>query len=137
MKVEARMFLGLGSFFLLVGIVYLKLSGDVTGGTALVVCSGLGLIVGYYLWFTSRRLDDARPEDRLDAEIEDGAGELGFFPPHSWWPVVLASGAGLTVLGIIFGLWLLITGVVVTLWAISGFVLEYYSGLPDDVIPPH
>ena len=76
-------------------------------------------------------------EDRLDADIEDGAGELGFFPPHSWWPVTMASGAALVVLGTIFGLWLIVTGAVVTLYAISGFVMEYYAGLPDDVIPPH
>jgi hypothetical protein len=28
-------------------------------------------------------------------------------------------------------------GAVLTLWAITGFVLEYYAGLPDDAIPPH
>ena len=137
MKVEARLFSGIGAFLLVVGIIYLFISGEVTGATLLLVCSGLGGVVGYYLWFTARRLDDLRPEDRLDAEVEDGAGELGFFPPHSWWPVTMAAGAALVVLGTIFGLWLIITGAVVTLWAISGFVLEYYSGLPDDVIPPH
>ena len=30
---------------------------------------------------------DPRPEDRKDGEIADGAGELGFFPPYSWWPL--------------------------------------------------
>ena len=137
MKVEARLFSGIGAFLLVVGLIYLFISGEYTGATLLLVTSGLGGVVGYYLWFTARRLDDLRPEDRLDADIEDGAGELGFFPPHSWWPVTMAAGAALVVLGTIFGLWLIITGVVLTLWAISGFVLEYYSGLADDVIPPH
>ncbi len=137
MKVEARLFSGLGAFLLVSGLIYLVISGEVTGATLLLVCSGLGGIVGYYLWFTARRLDDLRPEDRLDAEIEDGAGDLGFFPPHSWWPVTLATGTGLVVLGVIFGVWLLLAGVAVTLWAVSGFVLEYYSGLPDEAIPPH
>ena len=137
MKVEARLFSGIGAFLLVVGLIYLFISGEYTGATLLLVTSGLGGIVGYYLWFTARRLDDLRPEDRLDADIEDGAGELGFFPPHSWWPVTMAAGAALVVLGTIFGLWLTVTGAVVTLYAISGFVMEYYAGLPDDVIPPH
>ncbi|MDQ1682620.1 MAG: hypothetical protein QOH99_1161, partial [Frankiaceae bacterium] len=128
---------GLGVFLLGTGLIYLFISGEVTGATLMLVCSGLGGIVGYYLWFTARRLDDLRPEDKLDGNIEDGAGELGFFPPHSWWPVTMAGGCALVVLGTIFGLWLIVTGAVVTLWAISGFVMEYYSGLPDDVIPPH
>ena len=29
-------------------------------------------------------------DDDLDAEVSDGAGELGFFSPHSWWPLPLA-----------------------------------------------
>jgi hypothetical protein len=137
MKVEGRLFGLLGLFVLTCGITYLFLAHEPTGATLLLVCSGLGAIVGYYLWFTARRLDGPRPEDRPDALIEEGAGELGFFPPHSWWPIKLAAGGALVVLGTIFGIWLLIVGAVVTLWAISGFVLEYYSGLPDDAIPPH
>ncbi|MCU1675471.1 MAG: hypothetical protein JWM93_229 [Frankiales bacterium] len=137
MRVEARLFYGLGLFLVITGAIYLAISGEVTGATLMLVCSGLGGIVGYYLWFTARRLDDLRPEDRLDAEVEDGAGELGFFSPHSWWPLTLAVGAGLVVLGTIFGLWLLVAGIAMTLWAVSGFVMEYYSGLPDDAIPPH
>ena len=30
------------------------------------------------------------PEDNPDAEIYDGAGEYGFFSPHSWWPMPVA-----------------------------------------------
>ena len=35
--------------------------------------------------------DPDRPEDRSDGEIADGAGEQGFFPPYSWWPLFCAS----------------------------------------------
>ena len=83
MKVEGRVFAGLGAFLLVTGVIYLIISGEYTGATLLLVTSGLGGVIGYYLLFTAHRLDDLRPEDRLDAEIEDGAGELGFFPPHS------------------------------------------------------
>ena len=55
---------------------------------------------------------EPRPEDRKDAEIADGAGELGFFPPYSWWPLWCAACSALIVFGIAIGAWwLLIIGV--------------------------
>ena len=41
---------------------------------------GLALITGTFFRFVARRLD-TRPEDYEDAEIIDGAGELGFYSP--------------------------------------------------------
>src|SRR3954452_17427002 len=129
MKVEARLFALFGAFFLISGIVYFSLTREPTGGTALFVTAGMGGLVAYYLWFTGRRLSGPRPEDRPDATIEEGAGELGFFPPHSWWPIALAASAGMFVLGMVFGWWLSFVAAVIALWAIAGFVLEYYRGL--------
>ena len=137
MKVEGRVFGILAVFVLFAGIIYLFISKEYTGATCLLVTTGLFLIVGYYLWFTGRRLDGPRPEDRLDAEIEDGAGEVGFFPPHSWWPIALAAAFGMCMLGIIFGWWLFFVGAIFAFWAVSGFVLEYYRQTPEDAIPPH
>ena len=54
---------------------------------------------------------DPRPEDRLEAEVVDGAGELGFFPPYSWWPLWCACALAVCVLGVVFGWWLFIIGV--------------------------
>ena len=54
---------------------------------------------------------DPRPEDRKDGEIADGAGELGFFPPYSWWPLWCAMALGTMVFGTAMGAWwLLIIG---------------------------
>ena len=58
---------------------------EVAGTAALVLSGGLLGISGSFFWFVSRRID-ARPEDRNDAEIAEGAGELGFFSPGSYWP---------------------------------------------------
>ena len=44
------------------------------------------MMVTFYLGFHAKKMEP-RPEDRKDAEIADGAGELGFFPPYSWWPL--------------------------------------------------
>ena len=60
--------------------------------TAMFFSGGLTLLAGTYFRFVARRVE-IRPEDYEDAEIEDGAGELGFFSPHSWWPISVAAGA--------------------------------------------
>jgi hypothetical protein len=72
---------------------------------------------------------EPRPEDRPDAEIADGAGELGFFPPYSWWPLWCGASLGVMVYGIAIGAWwLLIIGVGLGALALSGLVFEYYRG---------
>jgi hypothetical protein len=130
MKLEGYLFAFIAAFLFAVGAVYLIWSGDWTGGTALLFGGGLGTIAGTYLLLTASRMEP-RPEDRLDAEVDEGTGELGFFPPYSWWPLFLALGASVVTLGAIFGIWLLLIGVGLTLVALTGFVLEYYVNEPD------
>ncbi len=128
MKVESYVFGFLALFFVPVTIVYYVLSKDPTGTTALVLTTGLAGMVGYYLWFTARRME-ARPEDRPDAEISEGDGEIGFFSPHSWWPIATAGSASILALGLIFGPFLAIIGLVLLLIAVFGFLFEYYVGI--------
>ncbi len=128
MRIESYVFGFMAAFFIPVTIVYWTLSGDPTGTTALVLTIGLVGMIGYYLWFTARRME-ARPEDRPDAEISDGAGEMGFFSPHSWWPIATAGSAMILALGLIFGPWLGLIGLVLLLTAVFGFLFEYYVGM--------
>ena len=129
MKVEGWLFAAGFFFFALAGVVYWVLSEEVVGTVALGFTAGLAFLTGYYLLFTARRID-RRPEDMVDAEIADGAGELGFYSPHSWWPLPVAFFAALAFLGIIFGWWLFIIGAVGGGLAVIGFVFEYYRGEP-------
>jgi hypothetical protein len=71
---------------------------------------------------------DARPEDRKEAEVVDGAGELGFFPPYSWWPLWCASSLAVCVIGTVFGWWLFLIGVGFGSMALIGWVFEFYRG---------
>jgi uncharacterized membrane protein YjjP (DUF1212 family) len=125
MKIEGYLFAFIFAFLVLTGSVYLILSGDPSGGVPLFFAAGLGLIIGYYLLYTARRMEP-RPEDRPDAEIEEGSGEIGFFSPHSWWPLWLGLGSALMFLGVIFGLWLVLIGGGATFVAVTGLLLEYY-----------
>jgi hypothetical protein len=128
MKVEGLLFAFLAAFLGMVTAVYWLLSRDPTGTTALGLSGGLAFIIGYYLLFTSRRME-ARPEDRPDAEIAEGAGEIGFFAPHSWWPILLAGSFSLVGMGLIFGPFLLVIGIGAIGLAVVGFTFEYYLGI--------
>jgi hypothetical protein len=135
MHIEARLFEFLTGFFVLAAIVYAVLTvmfgeGGVewAGATALVMTAGLTLITGTFFRFVARRLD-TRPEDYEDAEIADGAGELGFYAPHSWWPILVALAASVTAVGVALWLpWLITAGVCFVLAAAAGLVFEYYTG---------
>jgi hypothetical protein len=127
-KIEGYLFGFIALFLVPVTVVYWLLSGDPTGTTALVLSIGLAFMVGYYLLFTARRME-ARPEDRPDAEISEGSGEIGFFPPHSWWPIFLAAAFTVTMLGLIIGPFLGLIGAGMLVVASLGFLFEYYVGI--------
>ena len=127
MKVEAWVFGILTAFVVIVAPVYWFLSNDPTGTTALVMTFFLALLVTFYLGVTGKRMDP-RPEDRKEAEIVEGAGELGFFPPYSWWPLWCGLPLAVVVLGVVFGWWLFIIGSGIGIVTLSGFVFEYYRG---------
>jgi hypothetical protein len=127
-KVEALIFNLITVFCVVVAIVYGVWSREPIGTTALVLSGGLCALIGGFFWFVSRRID-ARPEDRKDAEIADGAGELGFFSPGSYWPFGLALAAGLMGLALAFWYpWLVLLAGVALLLTIGGLLFEYYVG---------
>ena len=127
MKAEAWIFGTCSIFFLFVSPAYWWLTGDWTGTTALVMTFLLVTLVAFYLGFHAQRMDP-RPEDRTDGEIADGAGELGFFPPYSWWPLWCALALAVMTLGVALGWWLFVIGSAFGVIALSGLVFEYYRG---------
>jgi hypothetical protein len=128
MKIEGYLFGFIALFLVPVTVIYWLLSGDPTGTACLAFSIGLAFMIGYYLLFTARRME-ARPEDRPDAEISEGSGEIGFFPPHSWWPIFMAAGFTVTCLGLIIGPFLGMIGFVMLVVAALGFLFEYYVGI--------
>jgi len=127
-KVEAAIFNIIGLLCLIAAVVYGVWAEEPIGTTALVLSAGLTLLIGGFFWFVSRRID-ARPEDRKDAEIAEGAGELGFFSPGSYWPLGIAASAALLGLGLAFWYsWLIVIAGVALLCTIGGLLFEYYVG---------
>ena len=127
MKVEARFLLGLGLFFGLIGLVYWLWSGEDAGGVMLGAAMLLGFLPGSYYLYWSRRMDP-RPEDDPSATPASGAGVVGAFPGSSIWPFTLGMGAFVTVLALVFGIWLLLPGLSLVAWALLGGVAESRRG---------
>jgi hypothetical protein len=128
MRAEAWIFGICTVFFVIVAPAYWFITYDPTGTSALVMTVLLSALVTFYLGFHASKMEP-RPEDRKDAEIADGAGELGFFPPYSWWPL----WCGLTLAVMVFGVamaawWLFVIGVGIGLLALCGWIYEYYVG---------
>ena len=133
MKVESKLFLFLVAFFGVVSVIYLISSfvvyGHVEpiGQTVFVLSFGMAAMIAFYLWHTGRKVD-VRPEDVKTAEIADGAGALGFYPPKSIWPFWSAVVAAILLLGPVFGWWITALGAVLGIWAVTGWCYEYYVG---------
>jgi len=126
-KIETIVIAACCVFFVIVTPTYWWISDDVTGTAALTMTTLLVALLAFFLGVVSRQIPD-RPEDRKDAEVADGAGELGFFPPYSWWPLFCGGALAVCVLGIVFGWWLFIIGIGIGVFTLSGFVFEYYRG---------
>jgi hypothetical protein len=147
MGTNARLFWILGGFFVLMDIVYIVWSilyhaqGLATlpagaegspvewvGAVSIGLTAVLSFFIAFYLGRSQAAVGTLLPEDRLDAEIDDGDAEQGFFSPWSWWPLVLAAGAALMFLGLAAGVWIAFIGTGVALIALVGWIYEYYRG---------
>ena len=127
MKVESLLFWIGAVFYAIVTTVYYLMSHELAGSVALTLTGVMALLIAGYLQVTGKRIG-SRPEDRLDAEIDEANPDYGFFSPHSWWPLPIGFFAASIFLGLIFARWILVLGVVGLLFSLVGFVFEYYRG---------
>lgn len=136
MRFESRMFGGIAIFLFATAAVYGWWSGEAAGTTCLVLSGGLALIIGSYFGFVANRIGQ-RPEDRDDAEISDGAGELGFFSPGSYWPLGLGLGAAFGAVALaFFQVWMMIIAFVAIMYGVGGLLFEYYAGQNESHAAP-
>lgn len=134
MKLESRVFNALALFLWITAAVYYYWTdhtaegADWVGTPALILSGGLCGLCGLYFGFIARRIEP-RPEDRDDAEIDEGAGELGFFSPGSYWPFGLAVSIAVAGMGVVFfAAWLMVVGGIAILVTVGGLLFEYYTG---------
>ncbi len=128
MKPERLVFWFIAVFFAAITPVYWFMAQEIAGTFVLGFAALLGALIAGYLTIAARGFD-ARPEDRRDAEVYEAAGEVGFFPPQSMWPFVSAAVVTLIFLGPgVEQAWITILGLGIGIWAVSGWVLEFYRG---------
>jgi len=99
-----------------------------TGSLAIALSGVLCLLIAFFLQIQFKNQDGELPEDRLEANIDDGDAELGFFSPWSWWPVTLAAGAAIAFAGLAVGFWVALYGLPLILIGLVGWSYEYYRG---------
>jgi hypothetical protein len=136
MRANAILFWILSIFFVLSSVVYtlwnlldeFHRNVEWVGTVAMLLAAILSAFIAFYVGRSHASQGGELPEDRLDANIDDGDPELGHFSPWSWWPVALAFGAGLVILGLAVGFWICYIGVAFSLICIVGWVYEYYRG---------
>ena len=125
MKVNWRLFAFLSVFYVIMTVIYYYVGGEAVGITGMLLAACLAGMVAFYIWFTQKRIGIAIPSDNDEAEIADDAGELGFYSPHSWWPLPVAVSAVAMSLGLIIGWWLTLIAVGSLIISIIGMVTEY------------
>lgn len=134
MRVNGTMWWILAGYFIVVGATYVVWSLAASGAIEPAGTVGLGLaaiastLIAFYLTRVRRSQGGVLPEDRPEANIDDGDPEIGQFSPWSWWPVTLAFAAGLLLLGLAIGPWVSMLGAPILIVALVGWVYEYYRG---------
>ncbi len=145
MRVNANLFWILAAFFWAADILYIVwnlIAFSTDDGSALTpthpvewvgtvgigLAGILGAFIAFYVSATRRAQGGELPEDRIDANIDDGDPEIGYFSPWSWWPMVLAAGLALMFLGLAVGIWLMFIGAPIVLISVIGWYYEYYRG---------
>ena len=125
MNANWKLFSGLSVFYVIMAVIYYYVGGEAVGITGMILAACLAGMVGFYIWFTQKRIGFAIPSDNDEAEIADDAGELGFYSPHSWWPLPVAMSACVFALGLVIGWWLSLIGLGALVISIIGMVTEY------------
>jgi hypothetical protein len=142
MGTNAKLFWILAGFFFLLDAIYITWSllvsanpaGQVAptiewaGTIAIGLTGALSVLIAFYLQRLHSAQQAVLPEDRLDADIDDGDPEQGHFSPWSWWPLLLAASLALMFLGIAIGPWIAFIGAGILLVSLVGWVYEYYRG---------
>ena len=147
MGANTKLFWILAGYFGLLAVVYtiwsvffnsqpLASTASVTGGgiewagtVGLTLSAVASALIAFYIGRTHRAQGGELPEDRVNANIDDGDAEQGFYSPWSWWPVVLAGSLAIMFLGMAIGPWLSLYAAPLVLIALTGWVYEYYRGL--------
>lgn len=135
MKTNVVLYAILSVFFLAFSIIYPVWVSSVKGelewvGTiALPFTLAMYLLLGGFLYLNLRRKSGGvLPEDRNDADIDDGDSEMGYYAPWSWWPFFAGAVGGVLMLGMSVGIWVALFGLGAVIITFLGWFYEPVRG---------
>ena len=131
MKTNVVLYAILSVFFFAFSIIYPVWVSSVQGqlewvGTiALPFTLAMYLLLGGFLFLNLRRQSGGvLPEDRNDADIDDGDSEMGYYSPWSWWPFFAGATGGVLMLAMSVGVWLALFALGLVLITFIGWFFE-------------
>lgn len=129
MQIYSKLQYILAAFFLIAGggYAYMTRLREPVGLVGMLFIAVMFLLVGFYLRGIRKHLG-IRPEEVEDAPVTAEAGEQGFFPAKSWWPLLVSLAIWLAILGIVFSWWFFGVAVILALMSAAGWGLEFSLG---------
>lgn len=137
MKSNIGMFWVLAVYFAFLGAVYIVWNivaeGRIewSGTTPLVLSAGLSGMIAFYLGLVRKNQGGELHMDSEESDIDDEDPEVGHFSPWTWWPIILAIGPSLFLIGLTLNgnFFLTFFSIPVIIIGVIGWVYEYYRGL--------
>jgi hypothetical protein len=123
-RTATKVFVLSGVFGVGVAIVYWFVSSEPAGT---ILLASMGIAAWVIAIYTGREASrhPQEPEDRADAEPSEGSGAvIGRFVVETPWPLAFAAGLALVVAGLVFGPFLLLLGVVLSVVAVAALMRE-------------
>ena len=117
-RVQYRVYLGIGIFLLLTGAVYWFLSYEDAGTVMLLLAGVLGLIIGVWIWLQARRPSGSESVDQGEPD------ETEWLPHASIWPFWIGLGSAFAAGGLAMSPWLVVPGVFVLLVGVVGWARQ-------------
>jgi hypothetical protein len=122
-KASALFWTYVAAFGLVVGAVYWFLTYEDAGTAMLLFMGAAGIVIGGYIFLKSRTvrlIEDDPNATHADATDE----EIGHFSSGSIWPIVMAVGVTIALLGFVFGRWMIAFGAILFVWSTVGLMQE-------------
>ena len=123
MRTATKVLLSSAGFSVVIGTIYWFVAYEIAGTIFLAAMAAALLFTAGFVALSARGPLSA--QDRADAVPAESAGEqIGPFPGASIWPVFLGAGSLLFVVGLIYGVWLLALGGLISAAALLGMTRE-------------
>ncbi|MFV0259760.1 MAG: cytochrome c oxidase subunit 4 [Acidimicrobiales bacterium] len=113
MKLSALLWAGITGYYIVLGLIYLAVSGDAAGTALLLLGAGFGGLVAGWLWRWTE-VHAVSAADRLSADMADESGTLVTVSSASLRPLGIGVGMSAMILGVVLGSWMVLGGLAIT-----------------------